>query len=301
MSIAPNRKYFVYGVTNINSEMANLILANSKGEPQKEIVLGNLSPFYTATWLNDQQIEIVSAATSSIVNILTGEKDIYSYVDFPGYSQKDDRFYFLRFDPSIMRVVYWFNNSNIALVDIKTKQVLAKIPDNIHRTPEVAWSPDGSRAAIVGTVSYQEQRTALDLVYNDEIFIVTKDGQRVDQTTNFAQIYSPQSYHIYNLVWSPDGRSISFWLVNWTEPLGGYARLFVLNTQTKQMTDYCVWSKHDDNVYFGPIWSPDSKQLLIENRNEDNTLRSVVFDLEKGEAFIIAEDKFPIGWMETKP
>jgi WD40 repeat protein len=296
MAVSPDRKMLAYGIADTDSTTVKLVLSNNKGELQKAILWENTYPLgiSIAGWLNNQQLKL---NPDTVFNPYTGEKENFSPSDFPGYLQIAGKFDWLGFDPSATRAIYKASEAKIVTVDIKTKQILAEIPNHIDRAPVVAWSSDGSRIAIVGTVSDREPKTPLDLVYNDEIFILDNDGKQIKQVTHLALIYSPETYNLYNLAWSPDSRYIAFWQMDAQTGV----RLFVLDAKTQQVTSYCVWSQPDDNIYYGPIWSPDGNQLLIENRNADNALRAVVVDLKKSEAFVIAEDKIPVGWMTKDP
>jgi hypothetical protein len=46
------------------------------------------------------------------------------------------------------------------------------------------------------------------------------------------------------------------------------------------------------------IWSPDSRQIIVQNQNVSNAKVYVLWiDIEAGVAAKIAEDVFPVGWM----
>lgn len=304
VAVSPDRKTLAYSIVAPDSQSVKLVLSNSKGERQKTFYWGNTFPFSIGIngWLNNQQLYI---SPFLVFNPYTGAKQSFSPEGFPGYIQYGRGFDWFGIDPAVTRAVYKHSSGNsleVVLVDIQTKLIVAEIPNYIDRAPQVDWSLDGSKAAIVGTVFTDPAQKKV----GDEIFIVDKDGREVRQATHLSMVYPAESYNLNNLAWSPDGRYIAFWQVDWRigeTPLSGGVRLFVLDTKTENVTNYCVWSQADDNVYYGPIWSPDGKQLLIENRNGngDNVLRAVIVDLEKNAAFVIAEDRIPVGWMIKEP
>jgi len=81
--------------------------------------------------------------------------------------------------------------------------------------------------------------------------------------------------------------------------------LAVLDTITRQVTDYCIPTY--PGIYFGAgayvpprLWSPDSKQLIIENINTNQTTsRVILVDVVHGIAAQIAENMTPGGWMKA--
>jgi hypothetical protein len=52
----------------------------------------------------------------------------------------------------------------------------------------------------------------------------------------------------------------------------------------------------DENLP-APIWSPDGKQIIVENRFSDEHNRVVLVDLSNMIAVEIAKDARPVGWM----
>jgi hypothetical protein len=56
----------------------------------------------------------------------------------------------------------------------------------------------------------------------------------------------------------------------------------------------------DGNVYKGVVWSPDSRQLIIENRFSENSSRIVLIDVDKQDAYEILNNVnyLPVGWTQ---
>jgi WD40 repeat protein len=97
--------------------------------------------------------------------------------------------------------------------------------------------------------------------------------------------------------WSPDGRFIALFY----SPINGASKdasLAILDTTTMELTDYCFAVEgvgiSQPSV---PVWSPDGKQLLIEDWYEGWTSRVIWVDLERGIAAELADDKEVAGWM----
>jgi Tol biopolymer transport system component len=109
-----------------------------------------------------------------------------------------------------------------------------------------------------------------------------------------------------NYSMSPDGKLLAFWILAQPSPFEE-AQLAVLDIDTGAVTNYCI--KGDpflDNAYgqeslLAPIWSPDSTQLLVISRPQENPeLRRVVMvDIVNKYAAQINQDMEPVGWMVT--
>lgn len=126
-----------------------------------------------------------------------------------------------------------------------------------------------------------------------EFFAIDRDG-RQRQITNYTAAYPTMSIDQFS--WSPDGRFIAFW--GDTHSKTGIAqqnpyRLFVLDTQTRQTTDYCVTGNYSGNQ--APVWSPDGNQLAVESIQGDQNLILLV-DLASRTTSMIGEAEL-IGWL----
>jgi Tol biopolymer transport system component len=49
-----------------------------------------------------------------------------------------------------------------------------------------------------------------------------------------------------------------------------------------------------------PAWSPDGKQLLVENRYDETSSRALILDLATKNAYQIAENMHPAGWLASE-
>ena len=117
--------------------------------------------------------------------------------------------------------------------------------------------------------------------------------------------------------WSPDGKSLAFWVTlepapYTPEPNTYYnERLAILNTETLGITVYCISGdnfgyKGIPSVQFttfgipAPVWSPDGKQVVVENRYDADASRLILLDIPTGKAVQFGADMEPTGWMLAK-
>jgi len=230
------------------------------------------------------------------------------------------------YDQSLDYVLYaaWDDTANInmyVLYRISSGTKLAVLPgssysgsylydgqymsvDGVSNNPP-QWSFDGARVALISTAPEKQ-------VGVDEIFALTKDGE-IQRLTYFANHFDKAK--INNLSWSPDSKSIAFWVTLEPPPyqLSANAyqdvRLAVLNTETLEITVYCI---SGDNIGLengvpspkfiseqipAPIWSPDGMQIVVENRYADDNSRLILLDIPSGKAVEIGKDIEPVGWM----
>jgi Tol biopolymer transport system component len=104
---------------------------------------------------------------------------------------------------------------------------------------------------------------------------------------------------IESLSWSPDGEKIAFWLYDGD----GNNTLMVADYATGQAVNYCVLNVTETHFPVSvpaPIWSPDGKYLMVENRYAIDKNKLLVVDVSKNIAFPIAENANPVGWMIEK-
>jgi Tol biopolymer transport system component len=317
LTVSPDRKYLAFdsGIIDPSSSKIisqTLVIAAADGQRLKTIAWekdwGGI-----IDWLNDNNLVISrfvpnssdQATTISVVyfilNPFTGvRKNLPS--SFPKiYDQKplmdwDLKWGITMFDPSLTAVVYmrWLNGNGgyygYTIWDLNKNQALITTPP-IILYPIPRWSPDGSQF-IVFTMAADGSKT--------ELFSVNRNGA-IKPLTNLFDYFGGFLY-IANYSFSPDGRYIAMWL-NIDASTGQESanfQLAILDTLTRQVTDYCVpgWYGTEDGSYAPPpIWSPDGKQLLVEDQNADQTSRVILVDIAKGSAAQIAENMEPIDWM----
>jgi len=272
------------------------------------------------SWLNSDQVwgAIFSAEKTAyviVLNPLTGERQELHQDTYPNnlFASRYDKpkWDFLGvpiYDPTLSRAVYpecppgcmKLTDKTIVLWDVKNKRILARLTtkDYFGNTP--VWSQDGKQFVIAFDSHFIKTLDTLD--QRDEFYLVTRDGL-VRQMTRFADYFKfleiPNSYKF-----SPDGQKVAFWMVSRPEPNdAGY--LSILNTESGQVTNYCIKGltvERADSLS-APIWSPDSSQLLVKygDPNDPNRTGTIVVDIVRDYAAVIAENASPQGWMITSP
>ena len=131
-----------------------------------------------------------------------------------------------------------------------------------------AWSPDGSRIAVLDKVGSRGDVYGLIVVNPDGSGRVVKiddpgAGNRTDP------IYGPPG----GLVWSPDGSRLAFF--DSTDPHGS-ARIYVVDTQT--WTVQQVTNAGDSRW---PSWSPDGSRIAFVRDDQLYTMRADGGDVQR--------------------
>jgi dipeptidyl aminopeptidase/acylaminoacyl peptidase len=193
-----------------------------------------------------------------------------------------------------------------ALWDL-TKQKLVASLENIFTNfparnfyPMPRWSPDGSHFVFVGGVFPLDPSSD---IYKLELYQVDRGGQAEQLTHLSGDVYIWDS----SLSWSPDGRYIAFFI---GPPLGAAtqkAQVAVLDTVTLDVTKYCIsisFHGFDGGVYGTgfpppPIWSPDSKQFLVEDWYQKEHRHTILVDIVHGSAAQLADDMEPMAWLSN--
>jgi Tol biopolymer transport system component len=152
------------------------------------------------------------------------------------------------------------------------------------------WSPNGEKFVIALAENVPQVRDSAD-----ELYIITSDGYS-KRITYLTEQYAYVDIGEYS--WSPDGRYIAFWLT--IDPRTDFIEnLAVIDTQALILTSYCIPGKvgGGSGAHY-PIWSPDGKQLVVENiTNSDNQINVLLVDIQEGIAVNISHDMTPEGWM----
>jgi Tol biopolymer transport system component len=157
----------------------------------------------------------------------------------------------------------WFLIYNLVFENLQTHEILTRflvpIWDAVPR-----WSPDGQQFVITKAETFAPGPV------DYELYSVSIDGQ-VTQLTRLATYYGETHIPYYD--WSPDGRHIAFWLA--TDPEDKHSvNLAVLDTVTLVVTNFCITSHYKGNTPPSLIWSPDSRQLVMEIDDANDQPRS---------------------------
>ena len=289
--VSPDRQLLAYTWFNSNTSNWELVLIDSTGDSHR-VVWSSNDGFVVMGWLNDHQVVILQDSTYIILDVEQDSREDLFPLDFPDFDIYNPKRFFAAFDSLLTRAIYK-KSTEIIFLDLSTKTILARIQDNYDRLPIVAWQSSGERVAVVATVSSGERTPGSSL--SDEIFVIEHNGH-VSQLTHLYESFG-RNFTIDSLSWSPDGEKIAFWLYDGQE---NHTTLMVADASTGQVTNYCVLNVTIDSFPVNvptPIWSPDGKYLLVENRYAVDKSKLLVVDLLKNIAFPIAENANPLGWM----
>lgn len=131
------------------------------------------------------------------------------------------------------------------------------------------WESNGSRLVLVGPASGQQPP------YQPELLSVEPSGN-VQQRTRLNEVYSGSSggYTLWSPKWSPDGCYIAFVYDETPRTLVDLGWLYVLDTSTGTVTDYCIDQVSKNNMLY---WSPNGDQLALVRGDQRNIF---VLDLQ---------------------
>ena len=308
-AVSPGGKWLAAEAQNLSSKKKRLIVLTAQG---KQVV--NLpwkdEWWKIAYWLDNQQLILNSNpygnADLFILDPFTGEQkqlsihspQIYSLEYPPDWRGAGPIIY----DPSLQRAVFAGANDVYYLWDVEDGKSLASVQTiSFLQFPTKApqWSPDGSQVLLAAP------NKSLDYA-NDELFSINSTGA-ITKLTDLMSIYSKASIDRYN--WSPDRQYAALFFEAAPSKYIG-ERLALLNPSTKEFTSYCIQGDvtgnyrknirhlYDDQIYTGVLWSPDSQQIIVENRVADNLSKIILVDIAPNIAFDVMDGNFqPIGWM----
>lgn len=311
--VSPDGKLLAYrSVLFDNAEkivQEELVIAAADGQRLKVIPWEEGGGSFRG-WLADQRLVInlagldpeeaagEKAATLMVLNPFTGERqvlkpdypEIYDWPPLPSWLGWGGTV----IDPTFSRVIYpkytgKDDDYSYAIWDLQAHSMIASLEavftGLVDYFPYPLWSPDGSRFVVEG---YLPEQKAF------ELFLVSRDGQ-VEQLTN---IFPYESARLEAMSWSPNGRYIAAWLNSSFNPYSK-PELVIVDTNTGQVTDYCISNASAFKHPLDPLWSPDSTQLIVRDLDGKNRRRVMLIDLIQGFAAQIAEDMEPLGWMQA--
>ena len=304
--VSPNQEHLALTEGKTLATTSDVIVLTPDGRQETKFSLpGDWTLF---DWLSDEkllsrQIRLRGDNLDLVaIDPITDEKEFLPS-NFPNLYSNETLFFWgalTIFDPTASLVVY---------PELK-ENTLTSIVWDVHGEKEIAnivggewpkWSPNRNRLLIVA-----DQDAQLHRRFN-EIFLVTPQGE-VTRSTFFKDNF--ENSKISTPVWSHNGRYIAFWLST-VLPVKT-ARLAVLDTETSTVDLYCKevdpfpYRMGENNTlgyaYYQvnsapPIWSPDSKYLLIEDYQEFRS-STYLFVLQSHSITRIADNTRPVGWMK---
>jgi WD40 repeat protein len=206
------------------------------------------------------------------------------------------------YDPSLTFVVYGVGANlgkwvDIVLWDIQAQQEIVRLENPSGGSSTPVWSPDGKQFVV--DVS-PDQTHQYDY---DELFSVSRDGviQRLTFLTDYYEKVEIRDYS-----WSPDSHRVAFWysFEDGTVKIGWDYYLAIYDTSEQKLTSYYI-RRGENSLFSLPILPPESNMLLVdgfigstETAVADQTL---LLDVLNNQAFVIASDMIPVGWLVSMP
>ena len=292
----------------------DLIVVNNRGEESGRIVVPDDWTFFN--WLNNEQLLL-----RQFRHLGDTSRKLFDLIAVNTFDKHQQ---VLSSDlPNIyLREEYWdwgsttLFNTDATLVLYPEYQLepsgLYSILWSLEENKEVAriagggmakWAPNGSLLLLAVDLGkdYSED--------HDEIFLITASGE-LSQVTFFFEYYQENDDYSFTLPsWSPDNDKIAFWII--TQAPVETAQLAVLDLETSIVDLFCKKiNPYPDHFASGfnsslgyyvevqmnsanPIWSPDSRYLLIEDEGDTLLFDTHIFTVSK-----IAENARPVGWLK---
>ena len=262
--------------------------------------------FQMMRWVNNDTVLVLYPRSENsyfptvFLNPFTDEEQVFLLEEMPNYL--DINFSHLGHylhsgelvpDPTMKRIIYpeWGNDEEMftTLWDIENERPLARLDFYIENYNDPIWSQDGSNAIVLAPNPNQFER--------GEWFLLDKDGvvRQVTQFGEFLQNY----YHfsVPNRSW--DGRFLFFQLDY--EESEENSKYILLDIYADNLEGYCLSvSSVGNSGYQYPVWSPDSKYVVISDTDRFTKGNIFFVDADNQAAYTIAQDMRIIGWI-SKP
>lgn len=296
---------------------ADVTILNREGKEVKRIAFPEEWTFFT--WRGNEELlfrqfrqqNLAFKEKLGLVSIaLSDEKQTILPSDFPNIFTTQE---FLDwgaltvFNPATPLVLYPIYESNekssrlSVLWDWEKNEEIARIAGGSWPNWP-AWSPDNRQLLLV--VEYDEKV----FEWHDEIALMDEAGE-LSRYTFFTEHF--ENARINSPVWSPNNRYVAFLLAP-SLLRSDDAKLAVLDIENLTVDLFCQdmvpfpsrfgegWTLHYGNVQINsvrPIWSPDSKYLLIENY-EGGISSAFLFDLESNTITQVSIEARPVAWLK---
>jgi hypothetical protein len=305
ISISPNRKFFASNNWNSNQ----LFIYSSEGQLIQTIAWEETWG-WIGDWLNNEQLIILFTKpdesrpqveeyprTLLVLNPFTGGKKVLP----PNFPDIDKGSIFLMwggsgttvYDPSLTRVIYAASIEDIGLGyilwDVPGARKIMHVPVAAGSDP--VWFRDGTKFLLNG--------------HDGEFYLVSRDGE-VSQITHMdpvildgiTQDANGESHYSYYYDFSPDGKMASLWLETLVAKT---THLALLDLEKREIKDLCIQAGYDPmklEYVPIPVWSPDSKYLLVEAASQMSGESEVLLvDIEANTAYPVAKNRGPVGWL----
>ncbi len=316
-AVSPNRKWLAYRDMNSSGDVSRLVIISADGQPHYT-KSWDPSWYLIAAWLGDDHLLISRQRGSDLYDSLvvlepfTGKiKELvpnYPGMFYPSFGPDWGGFSRSKtvYDPTLSYVVYPGRTDEgvdlLFLWNMKAQRVAGVLTGTVSVSVTPLWSPNGKLVIVTGPPALTSSSSKTESAQK-EFFSISLDGT-VERLTDLADTYSEVKFGPY--AWSPDGRYIAFRLeaqpnsypdlyptIKPKEP----GRLAILDTVNREVTDYCLPARSLEP----PVWSPDGRQLVLEDYNKLNGSDVYFVDLAKDLAVRIVNQFIPTGWMTFQP
>jgi hypothetical protein len=320
-SISPNREWIAYRESQLNDRQEylvnNLVITDSDHIFYK-ILQWNDSWASVNYWLNNDELvlSLVQAKNLGIndddmnylvINPITNESRSLTAI-FPGIFRESPRPNWdgrgiTAFNSEANQVIYLQGNTTgpyyYVLWDMNTQEILAsfQVFGEFNAIPR--WSNNGTQFALAPSLFSKAKSFP-----SYEIYIGSENGKIVE-LTKLTDSY-PWIY-IDDLSWSPDSNRIAFWFSYWEDEQPYFDTkatryLAIADLITGSVTGYCINGEHDASIgiriFNPPLWSPDSKQVIIQSQISQDSFHAILIDIQTQRAYHISENLVPVGWLK---
>lgn len=302
-NVSPNGKWLAY-ISGGSGLTESLIVQSADGQERLDYPVNRAEWQSIAYWLNNETLALWNhdSPLDSLImfNPLTGDKEVMLN-EYPNILPEDsdwDQFWpsITIYDSSLDQVVYLGTNDNgyqpgnvtLILWNVTKQTQVTKIDNFGYTLVHPIWKLDGSGFVFVKSLTGYDPP-----VRQDEIFFLSSSGE-IKQLTELSDIYP--SPNIYSARISPDERLLAFEIVtNFSRKTEEPAiwRVLILDMVTLEIYDYCLTTEQFAHL----TWSPDSRYLAFSQPLSGEEIQTVVLDMLRGEAFVVAKNLQPEGWL----
>ncbi|MBI9051631.1 MAG: hypothetical protein JEZ00_19565 [Anaerolineaceae bacterium] len=290
IQVSPNSKWMFYVPYQNDPGIENYILLKNLLSNENQIIEGiNGRLWGNEIWLNDDEIFVPNNA---IYNVLNHSERLINN-SFPGFDYYHVAMYtFIPvIDPTGTYVVYSTlsdNSSEYVLYNMETEKIIDQYPvSSIYDVKEPEWSNDGTR------FFYINRTTDFHMTIN----IVMKSGE----LTQIADLEDEiSSFTVGQKIWSPNDKYIAFQVLHYT-PIGEIPKydLFIIDVENRKVIQTGMLLSSNSTVGSPIFWSPDSSQLIMENKINDNENEIILLDLATMHSGIIMRNANLHGWISV--
>jgi hypothetical protein len=285
LGISPDKKWLVYESGRAGSVISIQGFSWSSDSRIETKISGFQEDRYYTHWLDNERLvfNFPFEQKATILNVFSGEvtevnaylPEYHIYIWFtPVFSPDLNKMIAYRNLPEEFQSIILWN------LDTASQVWRMEIDFELGRRNLVSVSPNREQVAIAGSVKLEDP-FVLDL------FLLDWDGN-LTQLTHLRDS-GFRSGLIEQIQWSPDMRSLAFWL---------NGSLAVYDFDTQIVTDYCIQSAW--SMQFQPYWSPNNRQIVFTGgyTPSPDPTSIIVVDIGEKVAVKILEDEYYVaGWM----